>query len=173
MRKLKYCPHCGGRLADKFVEGRTRRFCASCNAPFYENPIPAACIVAVDPRDRVLLVKRSIEPKRGCWCLPGGFMELRETPEEAGLRELREETGIVGKIDTLLGVLSNKGTFYDTILMIGFLVRRFSGTPAAGDDAAAVEWFAREALPEIAFKRHRSFINIYYAAYAHSLPPNP
>ena len=154
------------------IEGRKRRFCEACSTPIYENPVPAACIVIADPDNRILLVKRGVDPKKGFWCLPGGFMELRETPEEAGLRELKEETGLTGKIDMLLGLQTHFGTQYDTILMSGFLVRSYTGTPKAGDDAEAVEWFRRGKLPEIAFSSHMKFIDIYYAAYAYTCPSN-
>jgi 8-oxo-dGTP diphosphatase len=166
MKIKHYCPYCGHGLVDKYVEGHTRRYCETCKAPVYENPVPATCLVTVDKSERVLLVRRSVDPKKGMWCLPGGFMELGETPEEAGLRELREETGLDGRIEMLLGITSHSGTTYDTVLITGFLVREYYGTPFAGDDADLVEWFTRESLPEIAFKSHKRFINIYFSAYA-------
>jgi 8-oxo-dGTP diphosphatase len=171
MKKKVYCPYCGHGLVDKFVEGRIRRYCESCTAPVYENPVPASCIVTVDTFDRILLVKRSVDPKKGQWCLPGGFMELGETPEEAGLRELKEETGIDGKIEMLLGLTTHSGTTYDTVLITGFLVREYCGIPLAGDDADDVGWFKRDCIPEIAFPSHKRFINIYYSAYASSITP--
>ena len=166
MKIKKYCPYCGYGLIDKFAEGRIRRYCETCAAPVYENPVPASCLVTVDESHRILLVKRSVDPKKGMWCLPGGFMELGETPEEAALRELKEETGITGKIDMLLGVTIHSGVIYDTILMTGFLVRQYNGTPVPGDDADAVKWFDRSAMPGIAFSSHQKFINIYFCAYA-------
>lgn len=147
-----------------------RRFCEACALPLYENPVPATCLITVDEEERLLLVKRKVAPKEGFWCLPGGFMELGETPEEAGLRELQEETGLTGKIDMLLGLVCHPGTLYDTILMSGFLVRQYEGIPIAGDDAAAVGWFKKNQLPEIAFSSHTTFINTYFAAYAHPIP---
>lgn len=166
MKNKNFCPYCGGRLSEKFMEGRNRNFCASCDKTLYENPVPATCVVVTDPKNRVLLVKRNIEPKIGFWCLPGGFMETGETPEQGALRELCEETGLNGKIDMLLGVMTSAGRIYETILMIGFLVRSFSGTPMAGDDAEEAGWFDPDRLPEIAFASHRSFIRIYYSAYS-------
>lgn len=142
-----------------------RNYCSACTLILYENPVPATCVVAVDATDRILLVRRNIEPKTGYWCLPGGFLENGETPEQGALRELKEETDICGRIDMLLGIITNKGALYDTILMIGFLVRNFSGTPSPGDDADKTGWFDIDALPEIAFESHRSFIRIYCAAY--------
>lgn len=163
MREKRFCHFCGHRLSRRQIEGRSRLFCENCNIPIYENPVPATCMVTVDDRDRVLLVKRSVDPKKGWWCLPGGFMELRETPEGAALRELREETGLTGEIERLLGVAANNSSQYDTVLMMGFLVRSFSGSLIAGDDADDAQWFAGSALPEIAFETHEHFISKYYA----------
>lgn len=165
MKIKKFCPYCGHGLVDKFAEGRMRRWCITCDAPLYENPVPAACLVTIDGSDRILLVKRSVEPKKGWWSLPGGFMELGETPEEAGLRELCEETGIHGKIEMLLGVMTHSSPDYGTILMTGFLASCHGGTLAPGDDAEEASWFGPENLPDIAFPSHKAFISIYYSAY--------
>jgi 8-oxo-dGTP diphosphatase len=170
MRRKTHCHYCGKRLTIKSWEGRERLFCDSCDLPLYENPIPATCLVTIDADERVLLVKRSVDPKKGFWCLPGGFMELDETPEGSGLRELREETGLTGQIDMLLGVLTHPSQNYHTILMTGFLVRSFTGDLVAGDDADEAKWFALDRLPEIAFKSHEQFIKSYVVAYAHTNP---
>lgn len=100
--------------------------------------------------------------------MPGGFMELGETPEYAALRELQEETGLKGKIDRLLGVTTNTSPQYHTVLMIGYLVKEAVGTLRPDDDASDLAFFSRDAFPEIAFQSHRRFIRIYYAAYASS-----
>ncbi len=166
MQKKIYCHYCGGKLSQKFMEGKNRLFCKSCNKPIYENPIPASCIVVPDNEENVLLVKRSIEPKKGYWCLPGGFMELGENPDQSALRELKEETGLSGRIDMLLGITSNVSPVYFTVLMMGYLVKDYTGVLKAGDDAADAAWFHPEELPEIAFESHLKFIRTYYAAYA-------
>ncbi len=166
MRGKRYCPYCGIGLIEKFCEGALRRFCNRCNEPIYENPLPATCLVVVDAEDRVLLVKRSVDPKKGFWCLPGGFMELGETPEQAALRELKEETGLAGKIDMLLGVLTNPSALYHSVLIVGYLVKSYSGSLIAGGDANDTALFHMNELPEIAFESHASFIRMYYAAYS-------
>jgi 8-oxo-dGTP diphosphatase len=166
MRKKTFCPYCGTRLIEKICEGSPRLFCEQCDEPIYENPIPASCLVVVDNMNRVLLVKRNVEPKKGFWCLPGGFMELGETPEKAALRELKEETGLTGKINMLLAVSANPSDLYHTILMVGYLVKSYSGNLIAGDDANDVAYFHYNELPEIAFESHTGFIRMYYAAFS-------
>jgi len=169
MRSKKFCQFCGSRLIDKCIETRIRRYCESCSEPVYENPIPATCVVVADSRNKIWLVKRSVEPKTGFWCLPGGFMEMGETPEQAALRELKEETNFSGKIEMLLGISANHSPTYNTILMAGYLVRDFSGDPKAGDDASDIRCFGPDDLPEIAFQSHKQFIRIFYSAYTQDL----
>jgi len=93
-------------------------------------------------------------------------MELGETPEHAALRELKEETGLSGKIQMLLGVTSNTSLQYNTVLMVGYLVKEYSGFLEPGDDASEAAYFEYNKLPEIAFQSHMKFIRIYYSAYA-------
>ena len=162
MRPKTHCCYCGNPLTRKHWEDRLRLFCEHCRQPIYENPIPATCVVVTDANRRLMLVRRSVAPKIGHWCLPGGFMELGETPREAALRELTEETGIAGRIDRLLGVLSNPSDQYHTVLMVGYRVRSYSGSPIPGDDASEVRWFAGGDLPEIAFSSHRKFVEMVY-----------
>ena len=149
------------------MEGRDRLYCESCTSPIYENTVPASCVVVVDDEERLLLVKRNVPPKEGMWCLPGGFMELFESPEEAAMRELQEEAGISGRIETLLGVTTNPHPDYGTVLLMGFLVRNWAGMPVAGDDADDARFFPLEALPEIAFQSHRHFIRNYLLTRSH------
>lgn len=163
MQKKTHCHFCGDRLTRKELEGKRRLFCQRCDQPLYENPIPASCLVVVDHCNRLLLVKRSVSPKKGFWCLPGGFMELGETPEQAALRELFEETGLLGESAGLLGVTTNSSPQYHTVMMVGYLVKNYRGVLKAGDDASDVSYFEYDNLPEIAFESHARFIRRYYA----------
>lgn len=163
---IKFCHFCGERLGEKFVEGRTRKYCDGCQQPIYENPVPAACVILINDQEKVLLGKRSVEPKTGYWCLPGGFVELGETTETAALRELEEETGLSGKIELLMGVATDSNPHYHTVQITGYLVRHYTGTPVACDDVSDVAFFSYEDLPEIAFESHKVFIRNYFSAYS-------
>lgn len=158
MREKTFCHFCGNRLIRKEWEGRLRGFCETCNEPLYENPIPATCLIVTDETGNLLLVRRSVAPKKGFWCLPGGYMELGEEPEEAALRELKEETGLSGRIDHLVGVAASSNAIYGTVALICYAVTAYEGTMMPGDDAAEVAFFSVDRLPEIAFESHRRFI---------------
>ena len=162
MQKKCFCYYCAHGLTQKKIEGRVRLFCEKCALPLYENPLPAACLMVVDQNNKLLLVKRSVQPRLGFWCLPGGFMELGESPEETALRELKEETALNGESTKLFQVAANHSDQYHTVIIICYLVKKFSGVPQAGDDASQVKWWSREELPEIAFSSHDQFINAYY-----------
>ena len=165
MKQKKFCHFCGFPLEYRFLEGQKRLYCIACKEPLYENPIPASCCVVTNDTGEILLVKRSVEPKIGMWCLPGGFMELGETHEEAALRELEEETGIKGKISDLLGVMAHPSLLYGSVAITGFWVENFSGQPFPGDDASDCAFFAYKKLPEVAFRAHMAFIRTYIARY--------
>lgn len=162
--KSSHCHFCGSALTTKFIEDRDRLYCQQCQQINYENPIPATCLVVVNAQKKLLLVKRDVAPKIGEWCLPGGFIELGESPEEGALRELVEETGLSGSIDHLMGVLTTPSEQYHSVLMVGYLVREFTGELIAGDDASDAKWFAKNELPSIAFNSHSHFIQQYYQA---------
>lgn len=84
-------------------DDRERLVCGTCGFIVYDNPriiVGAVCTW----EDRVLLARRAIEPRRGYWTVPAGFMELRETTEEGAAREVREETGARVRIVDLLAL---------------------------------------------------------------------
>lgn len=147
MESKSYCPYCSGGLVQKFIEGRDRQFCPACQRPIYENPIPATCVVVVNPQKQILLVQRNIPPKIGEWCLPGGFIELGEAPDKGALRELAEETGLISETGTLIGVVTAPSDQYHSVLMVAYLVKSYRGMLQPGDDASDAQWFHTEQLP--------------------------
>lgn len=147
-----YCPTCGTALTERVVEGRTRRFCPSCDRPVYRNPKPAAGVLVVRT-DAVLLVKRTNPPAVGHWSVPAGFLEVDEPPRQGAARELREETGLRVDPDTLTLATTRFVESEDrhNVLVIVYTVPEaaIEGTPSAGSDAAAVRFWTRTALDEI------------------------
>lgn len=100
---MSFCVRCGGpaTLAIPTGDSRERRVCTVCGAVHYDNPrVVVGALVEVD--DAVLLCRRAIEPRRGFWTVPAGFLELGEPAVDGAARETFEETGVVAHIDAPL-----------------------------------------------------------------------
>jgi ADP-ribose pyrophosphatase YjhB (NUDIX family) len=146
-----------GRMASfqrRIPEGdnRERSVCSDCGFVAYENPkIVVGSVVVLD--GRVLMCRRSIEPRRGFWTLPAGYMELGETLEEAAAREALEEAEAAITLEGILGVFS-----VARIGQVQVIFRaRFSDPDrpvfAAGEESLEVRLFDWDEIPwdEIAF----------------------
>ena len=105
------------------------------------------------------MVKRGMEPGKGEWCLPGGFVEIDESPSEGVLRELQEETGLRGTVEHLIDAVYENSTFYGPLIIIGYHISPQGGTLQAGDDAVEVQYFPLADLPPVAFDSHQTIIN--------------
>ena len=110
-----------------------------------------------DEKDGILLVKRGVDPGKGKWGLPSGFIEIDETPRQACLRELEEETGLKGKILRLLGVYAQDSERYKNVIIIGYTVTA-EGRLFPGSDSVDAAFFQPNKLPEVAFSTHREMI---------------
>jgi aspartate 1-decarboxylase len=106
----------------------------------------------------MLFVKRGAAPRKGSWALPSGFVEPDESPQETVLRELREETGIRGTIQDLIGVYTQPTTLYGNVLLIAYDVRPTSGKLKAGTDAVDARFFPISKLPKIPLAGHRAIV---------------
>lgn len=159
-RQKKYCPYCGKKTNEKLdSSGHRCIICESCNAHFYENPVPATALVIPDKTgSKIVLVKRAVEPCKGHYSLPGGFMEIDETPEECARREMLEETNLIGEINELLGVTIQFSPQYKSVLLVGYVMNIVDGILSPLDDAEGAEFFQLDKLPPVAFKGHRYFI---------------
>jgi 8-oxo-dGTP diphosphatase len=120
--------------------------------PVPKTPLLTTDCVAVDAKGRVLLVRRGHPPFKGKHALPGGFVEIGETVEDACRRELMEETGVKAGRLWLLGVYSDpKRDPRGHTCAVVFLTRIARATPKAGDDAAAAEWVDDWSKLDLAF----------------------
>jgi thiamine-phosphate pyrophosphorylase len=153
-----HCPRCGHLLEKRRLENTERGFCPACKVPVYENPVPATAVMVFNDRGELLLVQRGQEPGKGKWCLPGGFQETGETPEQCALRELHEETGIAGRVEGLIAMEMSPNPLVREVLVIGYRVGAVGGALKAGDDALDAAYFPLGKLPEIAFASHARLI---------------
>ncbi len=155
---MKYCPFCRAELRYKKIGERERQVCPQCGWVYYRNPIPSSAAFVRNSLGEILLVKRAVEPGKGLWGLPSGFIEIDESPEQACIRELEEETGLKGKIMNLIGVYSQESEIYKNVIIIGYRVQA-EGDLKPGSDSEEVEFFDPECLPEIAFSSHKAMIS--------------
>ncbi len=115
-------------------------------------PLLTVDCVAVDPKGRVLLIRRGHPPFQGHYALPGGFVDVGETVEDACRRELMEETGVAARKLMLIGVYSDpKRDPRGHSVAAAFLARIRGAKPQAGDDAAAAEWVDNWRRLDLAF----------------------
>ena len=144
---IKHCYSCGGSAIIQFLEGRDRHICSACSLILYQNPSPAAAVLLV--RDnRVLLVKRAMEPKKDCWAFPAGFQEIDETPESAARRELEEETGLIAGKLQLFDLIYNDFLTHKPVNVAIFLAENAHGTLTPGDDVSEAGFFPFDQLPQ-------------------------
>lgn len=143
-----FCPCCGGPLTLSASEFAVQ-VCEVCERPHYRNAKPCAGVVMVQDH-HVLLVRRTLEPGKGLWNIPGGFLGETELPEAAARRVAREETGLEVVLRDFLGFYLDTYVFHGeqlTILNIYF-VANVHGEPRPGDEVDLCAWFPLTALPE-------------------------
>jgi ADP-ribose pyrophosphatase YjhB (NUDIX family) len=155
----KFCARCGHALETREVEDyHVRPVCPVCGFIVYLNPPIAVGVIAEREDDKIVLVLRGENPRKGLWGLPAGFMEIDETVEQAALRECFEETGLTVELGELWGVWSYYHEYKQTSgVLVLYAARVVGGEPRAGSDSAEVRFFAPEEITDeqLAFSTHR------------------
>ena len=161
MKKLIYCSTCNTKNNFSTIEGELRYHCSNCKTIHYQNPKPTATLICIK-KNEILLVKRAFAPAKGEWSLPGGFIELGETPEDAAKRELKEETNLNGEVVKLLGHCSHFNSIFGDILLIGMKIKiKNWDNLIPGDDADEAGFFNIKNCPKLAFECHQKIFNMY------------
>jgi len=144
----RFCPNCGGHLSERLVEmeDRPRLVCDQCQHILYLNPRIVAGVI-IERGGRLLLLRRAIEPRRGTWTFPAGYMEIDETAEEAAVREAEEEIGLKVKAGPLVGVYSRPAPESPGVLVVVFQGRQPRGRVRIGHEVLEARWFALEDIP--------------------------
>ncbi len=152
-----FCPRCGSPLLTREAAGRPRRACPDCGYVHFTDPKVGVGVLVVDD-GRLLLVRRAVEPERGKWSLPAGYLDHGEDPRATAAREALEETGLTVAIEGLLDVFYNPPGRGGASIFILYRARRLAGEPTAGDDADDARFFPLDALPDLAFPSTRAAI---------------
>lgn len=154
---ITFCPQCTTRVEQRLFEGKLRPTCPACGYIAFLDPKVAATVL-IERDGRLLLIRRAIDPGRGRWCFPGGYVDFGEDPAAAAVRECREETGLTVERVTLLDV-----SFNGRVIVITYAARAEEGEPRAADDADRVGWFAPDDLPPLAFDNMTRPIEVWGA----------
>ncbi|MGB5739883.1 MAG: NUDIX hydrolase [Woeseia sp.] len=159
---MKYCASCGATVTRKIPAGdnRERWLCTSCNTIHYQNPlIVVGCVPARG--DEVLLCRRAIEPRRGYWTVPAGFMELGESLAEGAARETQEEACAEVRIGHLFASVD----VIDAGQVHVFFTAELLSDYKAGEESLEVALFREDEIPwdDIAFRSGRFALEKYYA----------
>jgi ADP-ribose pyrophosphatase YjhB (NUDIX family) len=142
---FQFCPVCGGSLeSSKLKENEPARLvCSDCQFIFYLDPkLVASSVVELD--GGIVLLRRSIEPQKGKWVVPGGYVDRGEAVEAAALRETEEECGIRTRIKNLLGVYSYPGR---AVVVAVYVAEYVTGDLAVGEEALEVKQFRLDEIP--------------------------
>ena len=143
-----YCIRCGTPLATVERRGRALRRCPSCGWTAFADPKVGVGALVVDD-DRVLLVRRGVEPGLGRWSVPAGYLDAGEDPAVAVAREVVEETGMTVTVGALLDTVVNPPGLGASLFLL-YAATVTGGRLTAGDDATEAGWFAPDRLPDLA-----------------------
>jgi ADP-ribose pyrophosphatase YjhB (NUDIX family) len=158
---FRFCPQCGGTLLRQLVKPREpqRLVCTACAFIFYDDPKVAACTIPILD-NKIVLLKRGIEPSYGKWVFPGGFLDRGERVEDAAVRETLEEVNVQVAVRRLLNVYSYPG--YPVIVIV-YIADVIGGRLQAMDEALEVRTFTPVDLPwnDLAFPSTRDALTDY------------
>ena len=160
--RILYCRHCGHATEQRTPQDdiTPRSVCPACGTIHYVNPL---VVVGTVPYlgDKVLLCKRNIEPRRGKWTLPAGFMELDESTAQGALRETQEEAGAEVALEGLFTLLNvaRVGQVH-----IYYRARLLSDRFAPGHETLEARLFHEHEIPweELAFRTVQETLRHYF-----------
>ncbi|CAA0090927.1 8-oxo-dGTP diphosphatase [Halioglobus japonicus] len=161
---MNFCPDCGGPLLPHVVgnEVRNHWFCQRCQVALHDHPrVVVTAFVACGKR--LLWVQRDLDPQRGKWAIPGGFLEQGETLAEGAARELQEEAGVVLPPERLQLYMSGSITFINQLYM-GFRATVNTTLCEPGVESMNCRFFTREECPweELAYQQVNDSIQQAY-----------
>ncbi|NJC70344.1 NUDIX domain-containing protein [Planosporangium thailandense] len=159
-----HCSYCGSPYQ---AEASWPRICAECGETTWRNPLPVAvALLPVDDVDQrgLVVVRRDIEPARGQLALPGGYIEVGESWQEAAVRELREETGLVADAAEV-ALFAVHSAPIGTVNIFGLLpARRVDDLPPSAPTEEATEWLVLTEAHTLAFSTHTQAMAEYFTS---------
>ena len=169
LKVFKFCPKCGSRLKPQEHDKQMMPTCVSekCGFIFWHNSKPCVVAIILNDANHVLMTSRGIEPDQGKLDLPGGFVMLGELPEDAVIRETKEELGVDVEVLDFVGFAVDRyyyQDFHETTLISAYLVKIVSGEPYAADnrEIGGIEWVDPDDFDSerLAFSNNETFIKM-------------
>lgn len=163
--QFKYCRECGAELTGRSIEGlaRTRLSCDNCGIEYHNHPqILLTCFISCG--DKLLWIRRALEPKQGYWAIPGGFREPGESLVAGAARELYEEAGVALTTDQLEFYMLGSITYINQIY-VAFRATVTSEDCLPGREASEARFFSRRDFPwdEVAYPEANMSIQQAYS----------
>lgn len=171
--EYRFCPRCGLALERRLLKSTEpqRLVCVGCRFVFYLDPKVAVGAIIRTDMDRVVLVRRAIEPGYGKWVFPGGYVDRGEPLTRAAIREAREECGLEIRLDGLVNIYSYAGR---TPVIVVYAATAVGGTLRV-DDEECLETaeFASSTIPwnDLAFRSTEDGLRDYLAGLLHPVRP--
>ncbi len=159
---MNFCPNCGAALQRRIPEGDTlpRDVCAACGSVHYQNPrVVVGCVP--EWQGRILLCRRAIEPRRGYWTAPAGYLEIGESLHSAAARETAEEAMADVEVGSMLSIVN---VLYAEQLHVMFRGRMRSAAHGAGAESLETRLYDEAEIPwdDIAFTSMHYALERYF-----------
>lgn len=168
----RFCPVCSAPLVSKLLKAGDpeRPVCTQCGHVVYLDPKVAVGAVIREDDGRIILVRRAIEPGYGLWVFPGGYVDRGETPQQAAVREAREECGLDVKLDALVNLYAYPGR---TPIIIVYAATITGGELCVDAECSEAKFFGQQQIPwrELAFPSTRDALKDYFAGVRHPALP--
>ena len=164
----RYCPRCGHSLEKRTLKANEpdRLVCARCAFVFYIDPKIAVGTIIATADERIVLVRRAIEPGYGKWVFPGGYVDRGEPLTEAAVREAREECGLDVRVDALVNIYTYPGR---APVIVVYAATPIGGALCVDEECLETAEFTREALPwrDLAFRSTHEALRDYLDGLRH------
>jgi ADP-ribose pyrophosphatase YjhB (NUDIX family) len=167
----RYCPTCGGALEARLLKaGEPERLvCTKCGFILYLDPkVAVGTIITAGTGgdNRIVLVRRAIEPGYGLWVFPGGYVDRGEEITAAARREAREEAGLEVRLEGLVNIYSYPGR---PLIIIVYSATRIGGELCTDEESLEARLFSPEEIPwtELAFRSTHDALHDYLAGRVH------
>ncbi len=157
----RFCQACGAPLEQRVVDGKWLPVCTACGSVFWRDPkVAVAALIPWGEDGSVLLGRRAIDPGKGRWSFPSGYVDRGEDVQQAARREVLEETGLDIDVGSLVGVYSAAGK---PVILIVYAATHARGAASPGPEVSELAGFTLDRLPDMAFEHDEQIIGDWVA----------